>query len=155
MLRLELWNIYEKVFLSEDSSIKNKNRTAASLLDDALEGQRNAQQRIATIFSSDSTIENWESILSKLKFFEDESDTIPLVSTEDSTIPLTEITVEVRSSENDKFVTDAVLNFVSDPYQLACEIQVEHQLPAEEIDYIQGMLQHGKCFINYVIFRER
>jgi hypothetical protein len=146
MLRLELWNIYEKVFLSNDSTIKNKNRTAASLLDDALEGQKNAQQRIATIFSSDSTIENWESILSKLKFFEEESDTIPLVTTEDSMIPLTEITVAVRSSD-DKVIKDVVLNFSTDPYQMACEIQVENRLPAEEIDYIQGMLQHGMQYL--------
>lgn len=145
MLRLELWNIYEKVFLNNEGGMENKNRAAASLLDDALEGQKNAQQRIATIFSSDSTIENWESVLSKLKFFEEESDTIPLVSgTEDSTIPMTELTVEVRASD-DTVIKEVVLNFSTDPHQLACEIQVEHRLPPEEIDYIQGMLQHGKC----------
>ena len=144
MLRLELWNIYEIVFLNKDTVNQNKNRAAASMLDDALEGQKQAQKRIATIFSSDSTIENWESVLSKLKFFEDESDTIPLVSgTEDSTIPLTELSVSVKTSD-DQFIKDTVLNFSTDPHQVACEIQVEYRLPAEEIDYIQGMLQHGK-----------
>ena len=45
MLRIELWNIYEKVFLSNDPSIKNKNRAAGELLEDALEGQKTAQKR--------------------------------------------------------------------------------------------------------------
>jgi hypothetical protein len=143
MMRIELWNIYEKVFLSNDPSIKNKNRTAAAHLDDALQGQKTAQQRIATIFSSDGTIENWESLMSKLKFFEDESDTIPLVSTEDTSIPITGQMIEVRTSD-DKIIKEVMLDFSTDTYQLACEIQVEFRLPAEEIDYMQGMLQHGK-----------
>ena len=144
MLRLELWNIYEKVFLGDCPPGNNKNREAARLLDQVLEGQPNAQQRIATIFSSDSTIENWESVLSKLRYFENESDTIPFVATEDSKIPMTEISVDVRTSD-DSFVKSTVLDYLSDPYQLACEIQVEHGLPPDEIDYIQGLLQHGKC----------
>lgn len=141
MLRIELWNIYEKIFLSNDPSIKNKNRAAGELLDDALAGQKTAQKRIATIFSSDGTIENWESVISKLKFFEDESDTIPLVSTEDTTIPVTEHLVEVRTSD-DRVIKEVTMDFTTDTYQLACEIQVEHRLPADEIEYMQGMLQH-------------
>jgi len=141
MLRIELWNIYEKIFLSNDPSIKNKNRAAGELLDDALTGQKTAQKRIATIFSSDGIIENWETVISKLKFFEDESDTVPLVSTEDTSIPVTEQLIQVRTSD-DRVIKEVTLDYTTDTYQLACEIQVEHRLPADEIEYMQGMLQH-------------
>jgi hypothetical protein len=144
MLRIELWNIYEKIFLiSDDKNIKNKNRAAAELLDFALDGQISAQKRIATIFSSDGIIENWETVISKLKYFEDESDTIPLVSTEDTNIPVTEQIVQVRTSD-DQVIKEVMLDFATDTYQMACEIQMEYRLPADEIEYMQGMLQHGK-----------
>lgn len=163
-LRIALWDIYEEVFLtpssdnndncnqndnifsssSSSSSVGkkvNKNRLAAQKLEERLEGQRSAQHRVATIFSSDSEVENWASVISKLQFFEKESDTIPLVKTEDVEVSPEQKTVMVQSMK-DEYLKEVQVDFNTDPHQVACEMQMEFNLSTDDIEYIQGMLQH-------------
>ena len=140
MLRIYLWELYEEIFLSNAVEPSRRLDKAKERLAAILEGQRYAQNKIDLVFPDN--IEFWEILVANLREFEAEIGVPPQLAMVEASLPKTKRNIEVFTS-TDRMLETTVDCF-TDPFTEASQLMVEHQLPSDEIDFIQGMIQHGK-----------
>lgn len=139
MLRVYLWEIYEQIFLTKEGNQLTKVERARERLVAVLDGQRYAQNKVEMVFPED--IEFWEVLITNLREFENEIGVPPQLAMIEASLPKNKRKIEVYTSTDRAL--DTVVDCFTDPFTQASEIMMEYQLPSDEIDFIQGMIQHG------------
>jgi hypothetical protein len=148
MLRVYLWEIYEQIFLTKEGNPTTKVERAREKLVAVLDGQRYAQNKVELVFPDD--IEFWEILITNLREFENEIGVPPQLAMIEASLPKTRRKIEVYTSTDRAL--DTIVDCFTDPFTQASEIMVEHQLPSDEIDFIQGMIQHGIKYKSSCVF---
>mmetsp|Transcript_2275 Transcript_2275/g.3488 ORF Transcript_2275/g.3488 Transcript_2275/m.3488 type:complete len:497 (+) Transcript_2275:93-1583(+) len=141
ILRIHVWNIYNEVFLSEEHKSdprESQVKRATNLLADLLRGQQHARSKVDMVFTND--IEFWESVVYNLREFEAAIGMPPQLSLHEVGNLDTKRTINVYTTTDKEMETE--IDCFADPFTQASELMVEHRLPPDELDFIQGMIQH-------------
>jgi hypothetical protein len=107
-----------------------------------LNGQRNYQSQVDLIFPE--PIEYWENLITNIRSFENDLGGPPMLEMKEIIVSKTSRKIKAYTS-TDKGL-DTTVDCFSDPFTLASELMIQHQLPSDELDYIHGMIQHGMFF---------
>ena len=145
LLRLAVWDIYNELYLTSSSLYSNytneeKLTQSRDRLIQLFNGQRNYQSHVDLIFPEE-TIEYWENLITNIRSFENELGGPP--SLEMKEILVTKTSRKIKAYTSTDKGLDTVVDCFSDPFTLASELMIQHQLPSDELDYIHGMIQHG------------
>ncbi len=131
------------MYLAEDAEERashEKIQSCREMLAELFAGQDYIVKKVDLIFPS-TGVENWENLCLNLKVFENNV-TIPgLLTLSANDRPLEGKIINVLTSEDISYTTK--IEILSDPLTEASELILEHSLPSEELDYLQGMIQHG------------
>lgn len=145
LLRLAIWDIYQSVYLTKNSLYSNytldeKLIKSKELLIKLFANQKNYQMKVDIIFPEN--IEYWENLIIHIRNFENEVGMLPILEMKEIIVPKTSRKIKAYTS-TDKGL-DTTVDCFSDPFTLASELMIQHKLPPDELDYIHGMIQHGK-----------
>lgn len=156
LLRLAVWDIYNELYLSGSSDSSSGNHSGPSLyshytneekltqsrdrLIQLFTGQRNYQSHVDLIFPEEP-VEYWENLITNIRSFENELGGPP--SLEMKEILVTKTSRKIKAYTSTDKGLDTAVDCFSDPFTLASELMIQHQLPSDELDYIHGMIQHG------------
>lgn len=155
LLRLKIWEIYSTIYLSKNTIYSNytmneKNDKSKDILIKLFNGQRNYQTKVDLIFPSDSSIEYWENLITNIRAFENEVGSSPIIELQEIILPKQLKKIKAFTSTDKPL--DTTVNCFSDPFTLASELMIQNKLPSDELDYIHGMIQHGKILLSLFIF---
>lgn len=153
LLRITLWELYNEIYLSKHSIYSNytldeKLYKSRELLTKIFEGQRLYQTKVEVIFPE--PIEYWENLIINIRTFENDVNTPPLLEIKEAKFIKTSKKIKAYTSTDKPL--DTIVDCFSDPFTLASELMIQHKLPSDELDYIHGMIQHGKFIILFYLF---